>query len=193
LTYCFRWSSLSLARFLLHYQQERYPFLTHSLVFAAPTDAALRRTPRPESERRSRKKRQLREHYLSARLAAASERDFRFRLQEQGMGLYFRGGRLAGVTADGRKYRLQTLGIPDTFAADCAGWQRLPGRLGALDEVALAQTRTRVRAHGFAEALLAVVSGGDRSGLAAVLQERLAALEALRRRAFPGREGPVPG
>ena len=76
------------------------------------------------------------------------------------MGLYFRGGRLAGVTADGRKYRLQTLGIPDTFAADCAGWQRLPERLRALDEVALAQTRTRVRAHGFAEALLAVVSGG---------------------------------
>ena len=118
---------------LERYQQERYPFLTHSLVFAAPprdpTAAPRRRSapPRPESERRSQKKRQLRERYLAARLAAASERDFRFRLQEEGMELYFRGGRLAGVTADGRKYRLQTLGIPDTFAADCAGWQRLPG------------------------------------------------------------------
>lgn len=179
---------------LERYQRERYPFLTHSLVFAAPPDPALRRPPHPQSERRSQKKRQLRERYLAARLQAASERDFRFRLQEEGMGLYFRGGRLAGVTADGRKYRLQTLGIPDTFAADCAGWQRLPGRLGALEDVALAQTRTRVRAHGFAEALLAVVSGGDRSGLAAILKERLAALDALRRRAFPAaREGPAPG
>ncbi len=110
------------------------------------------------------------------------------------MGLYFRGDRLAGVTADGRKYRLRTLGIPDTFAADCANWQRLPDRLGSLDDVALAQTRTRVRAHGFAEALLAVVAGGGRGGLAAILKERLAALDVLRRRAFlAGREGPAPG
>lgn len=180
-------------RQLERYQQERYPQLRHSLVFPDPPPAP-EHTGRAEQELKRRRhkeratttlrKEQLKEHYQAARLQATSARDFRFRLQQAGMEPYFRSGRLAGVTADGRKYRLATLGLADTFAADCQAWEHLPERLGALDELALRQIRGRCREEGFAAALLAVVEQAG-TGIATVFRQRLTLLNALRGLAYP--------
>jgi hypothetical protein len=180
---------------LERYQQERYPQLKHSLVCPSPEAG---HAGRGEQEARRRqggglpaKKRQLRDQFQEARLQATSERDFRFRLASAGMEPYFRGGRLAGITCDGKKYRLTTLGLTETYTADCRAWRALPERLSALDDLALEKTRVRLREHGFAQALLAVIEQAGRLALPTVLKDRLAALDALRI-ALSGREGPTP-
>jgi len=137
------------------------------------------------------KKQQLRDLFQEARLQATSERDFRFRLAAQGLEPYFRGGRLAGVAHDGKKYRLTTLGLADTYAIDCQAWQALPWRLRALDDLALEKTRHRLREHGFAAALLAVIEQAGRLALPAAIKDRLAGLDALLG-SLPGRQGPTP-
>ena len=91
----------------------------------------------------------------------------------------------------GKKYRLTTLGLAETFAADCQAWRALPERLRALDDLAIEKTRVRLREHGFAQALLAVIEQAGRLALPTVLKERLASLDALRI-ALAGREGPTP-
>lgn len=180
---------------LEHYQQQRYPQLQHSLVSQERTSV---RAGRGEQEMRRRegggvltKKQLLHDQFQQARLQATSERDFRFRLAAQGLEPYFRGGRLAGVAHDGKKYRLATLGLADTYAADCQAWQALPERLRALDDLALEKTRGFLREHGFAQALLAVIEQAGRLALPAALRERLAGLDALLGQ-VPGRDGPTP-
>jgi hypothetical protein len=177
---------------LERYQQQRYPQLQHSLVSSGREPV---RTGRGEQERRRRqgggvpaKKQQLHDQFQQARLQATSERDFRFRLAAQGLEPYFRGSRLAGVAHDGKKYRLTTLGLADTYAADCQAWQALPERLRALDDLALEKTRGRLREHGFAAALLAVIEQAGRLALPTVLKDRLASLDTLLG-SLPGRDG----
>jgi hypothetical protein len=180
---------------LERYQQQRYPQLQHSLVSPERTPV---RAGRGEQEARRRqggglpvKKQQLRDLFQEARLQATSERDFRFRLAAQGLEPYFRGGRLAGVAHDGKKYRLTTLGLADTYAADFQAWQALPGRLCALDDLALEKTRRHLREHGFAQALLAIVEQTGRLALPAAIKDRLAGLDVLLG-SLPGRGGPTP-
>lgn len=180
---------------LERYQQQRYPQLQHSLVSPERTSV---RSGRGEQELRRRqgggvftKKQQLHDQFQQARLQATSERDFRFRLAAQGLEPYFRGGRLAGVAHDGKKYRLTTLGLTDTHAADCQAWQALPGRLRALDDLALEKTRGLLREHGFATALLTIVEQAGRLALPTAIKERLASLDTLLG-SLPGRDGPTP-
>lgn len=76
----------------------------------------------------------------------------------------------------GRKYRLSTLGLPGAGEKDRVSWQRLPERLKALRELQLQETRALVREQGFAAAMLRVLEDAGRSGLPALLKDRLARL-----------------
>lgn len=197
---------LSRARFgaikrdLEHYQRQRYPALTHSLVFTAPErpqpaperpgappvrglgECELVRRDRrqglPEGRTAPRTKAVLAKALADALTISASPAEFRARLEDAGIEPYERGGRLAGVRYQGRKYRLRTLGLSETALERAERiWDRTPSRLASLADLAREKTRKAVRGLGYAREMMAVL---DRVPTPAwALSERLSALERI--------------
>ncbi len=145
-------------RELEQYQKKRYPFLTNSLAQGRRSrrsrqprgDREVRET-RSEQERRRRlgrgdrspsRKETIREVIASELAVARSGPDCYRRLLDHGLRLYRRGKtigiedlegcRISDPSVKGRKYRLKTLGLADTFERVRAGWRRLPEQLRSL-------------------------------------------------------------
>lgn len=129
------------------HQREQYPQLEHSVVFNRPQERnrPARHQGRKESERERRirksgsrllsRKEELQSILQTEMAAAMSGEDFYRRLQAQGIRLYRRGRNVAVEDiARGRKYRLQTLGLEETFDQAMAQWKRMSRRLKAIQE-----------------------------------------------------------
>jgi hypothetical protein len=180
------------------YQQRRYPALTHSLVFTAGErpEKELQKAGEPparglaEHELGRRRRRQghaapRTKDYLARALSdaltvAATAAEFRSQLEQAGIEPYERGGRLAGVRYQGRKYRLSTLGLSDAMMERGERiWRTTPSRLRTLADLLTEKTRELFRRLGYGEQMLAVLDRAPASALAWPLQERLAALERI--------------
>ena len=199
---------LSRARFdaikrdLERYQRQRYPALTHSLVFPAPD----RPEPLPERpgeatgappvrgrgerelvrrERRQGRSGGLIKAFLADTIsghltASTSAAAFRQRLEDAGLEPYKRGGRLAGVRYRGRKYRLATLGLPEAELDHAEHiWRTTPARLRDLADVLVEKTRDLFRGLGYAREMMAVLDRAPAAVLSRTLAERLSALERI--------------
>ncbi len=151
--------SLSRAEFakvkqqLEQYQKAQYPFLENSVVFdhSERSREGIRRT-RGERERDRRlqkegkhelsRKELLRELVAEQITRTSSSKGFRLRLKILGLQLYRHGeqyGILDSLEAidsavTGRKYRLSTLGLDETFRTALSQWAALPERLVAMEE-----------------------------------------------------------
>lgn len=145
------------------YQKEKYPFLTHSLVFEQgrgrgeqkEKPSKTRETPKnfSESERTRRlhqqgraepsQKDRLRDHIRSSLVGAFSLSDLSERLREHHISLYFRGNRLAGVVFQEKKYRFRTLGIDTLLEEAMKRWERIPQRQESLVNIILEKSRQR--------------------------------------------------
>lgn len=210
---------LSRARFaavkreLEAYQRTRYPQLTHSIVFTEgerpqhePVKQAATRAEGEMQRRRQREggKRQTTKEFLARALAdtlliAASEGEFRTRLQHFAIAPYERGGRFAGVLYEGKKYRLRTIGLSDAALEQAERmWKVTPSRLRGLADMLAEKARTLFRGYGYAEQMLAVLDRSLSPSLPPAALERVASLhqlarekharqrEALGRQRFPG-------
>ena len=192
---------LSRARFatikreLEAYQRERYPQLTHSLVFTAgeqpefePDTPVLGRAEGEFQRRRRRdgaKTRSTKE-FLSQALTdsltiAATESEFRTRLQRVAIEPYERGGRLAGVRYQGKKYRLRTIGLSQIALEQAERvWKVAPSRMRDLADMLTEKGRRLYRSFGYAEQMLAVIDRNLSRSLPQPVQERIQSLHSLR-------------
>ena len=155
----------TIQRELEEIQRERYPQLTHSLVFGSsraqefesehgvkPDKRHLaesrrrqdRETQRErrlsgEEKRKQGRKEQVREQVAQCVQAAASEEELRLALENVGLSLYQR-GKTPGVIekANGRRYRLKTLGVLGDLEVRRQEWEADKNRL-RLDEERKAQ------------------------------------------------------
>lgn len=120
------------------YQKDRYPSLKHSFAQERTTNRAIRAT-RTEQERvrrgeeRASQKEQVRKVIATVLAEARSGEDCYHRLLSRGLRLYRR-GKSVGVEdmEDCRRYRLQTLGLAETFERLMSTWRKLPERLATL-------------------------------------------------------------
>ena len=135
-------------RQLERHQRERYPQLEHSVVFDRPKrrHRPARQQGRKESERERRlqksgsrslsRKEELQSLLQTEMATAISGEDFYRRLQAQGLRLYRRGRSVAVEdTSKGRKYRLRTLGLAETFDQAMVQWRGMTRRLQTIHEV----------------------------------------------------------
>lgn len=194
----------AIKRDLERYQRERYPQLTHSLVFpeaAKPTVAARsssdRATALPVSSRgeqelvrrkqhggntAQRTKETLAEMVASHLAVSTSAAELRERLNSHGAELYERRGRLCGIHFRGRKYRLRTLGLAEPALERVEQiWQTSPARLGALADLLAEKTRNLIRNLGYAAEMIAVLNRVPQPVLSTAMQKRLQALERIER------------
>lgn len=199
---------LSRARFaaikrnLERYQRERYPALTHSLVFPVPdrpeplperpgeatgtppvrgrAEQELVRRERRQGRSGGRTKAFLAETISGQLTASTSAAAFRRRLVDAGIEPYERGGRLAGVRYQGRKYRFGTLGLPEAeFDRAARIWKTTPARLSDLADLLAEKTRELFRGLGYAREMMAVLDHRPAAVLSRTLAERLSALERI--------------
>ena len=177
------------------YQRERYPELTHSLAFTVPAaperaegEPAVRGRAEGEAHRRLRRvgegppsiKAFLAQAVSDGLTVATSEAGFEERLAGLEIAPYARGGRLAGVRYQGKKYRLRTLGVPEA-ALDRAErrWRTAPARLRGLADLLTEKARRLWRGFGYAEQMLAVLERSHPAALPVPVRERVHALERL--------------
>jgi hypothetical protein len=129
------------------YQRERYPELSHSLVYRdepMPQKSPVanqragegtRRSP-GELERAKRHARQgkqassrkevLRDLLRNALTVSETPNTFRTRLNGHNLALYYRCGRPYGVVSGNKKYRFSTLGLEHDLQKAVAGWEQAP-------------------------------------------------------------------
>lgn len=199
---------LSRARFadikrdLERYQRQRYPALTHSVVFASPEPARpapqgsgeapgappvrgrreweLIRRKRRQGRSEGRTKAALAEIVSGQLTASTSAAAFRRCLVDAGIEPYERGGRLAGIRYHGRKYRLATLGLAEAELDHAERiWDRSPARLSDLADLLAEKTRGLFRGLGYAREMMAVLDHRPAAVLSRPLAERLSALERI--------------
>lgn len=121
------------------YQRERYPELTHSLVFPEQAPAGKEpqrslaeqeqaRREQRQGRRSSTRKQRLQSQVLAALEGAGSLPVFAEGLRQQDLWLYERNGRPAGIFSEGRKYRFRTLGVQEAFEQARERWGELQER-----------------------------------------------------------------
>lgn len=174
------------------YQQRRYPELLHSSIFStaksrkrvrqrqkeAEREHRLRCSPRPQPAR----KEELREIILREIATARSGPEYYLRLKAQGLVLYKR-GQTVGVEdlQAGKRYRLKTLGLAETFAESFRRWLALPQRLDALSELELEQARRHWQELGFREELTTILTLDSATHPTTSTHERMHQLHRLSR------------
>ncbi|HTG33286.1 MAG TPA: relaxase/mobilization nuclease domain-containing protein [Thermoanaerobaculia bacterium] len=145
-----------LKRNLEQYQRAHYPFLRNSLLSERPKGGADLRRKRGESERARRLRREgekkparkeiLRALVLQTLTAASSGPVFLQHLADQGLRLRARGRTVSledTATPGGRRYRLSTLGLQETFWKTVQRWDALPERLKLLETIEIEHARQR--------------------------------------------------
>lgn len=117
------------------YQREHYPFLEHSVVFNRPSQQKLGRKE-AEQKRRERKaiakspsrKNEVRRLVAAAITSSGSGTEVYRQLQRNRLELYQRGQNIGVQEAgNGRKYRLQTLGLAEMFGQALRQWKEQEG------------------------------------------------------------------
>lgn len=164
------------------YQRERYPELTHSRVDHDPPpehqrkQRAASKTPRlthNEHQRRKRLKREgrdepsrkelLRQHLLTALTGSLSPEHFQSRLLLNGIHVYERNAKPAGIIHNGKKYRFKTLGLHEAMETARHRWRQLPKRQIALKDLLAEKARQRLRNLGFPERIRDVLESGEQT------------------------------
>ncbi len=159
---CSRQGFAQIKRSLEAYQRVKYPQLSHSLVFGEEGKVQRREV---KEKRRNGMSGSVRKQVLQAEVekaleAARTQEEWVQLLSEQQIKIYQRGGKMAGIVSQGKKYRLRTLGVEKGFRQVQQRWQRQV----ALDDIQAEKTRMNLRDFGFASDLLAVLAGQDRKG-----------------------------
>jgi hypothetical protein len=179
----------SVKRELEAYQKQHYPELSRSIVFDNAKEKArevkekkeasgkMIRKP-SEQERKKRlvkqgrgvpsQKKSLRRHVIEALTGAGSPEIFTARLAQRNIRLYERGGRLAGIVENGKKYRFRTLDLEETLRKAQTRWEQVPKRRKTIRDILAEKARRVFREQGFARAMIDVLDrrgkgrGGDR-------------------------------
>ncbi len=199
--------SLSRAKFarvkrdLEQYQQDRFPFLEHSVVLDRSRKQRNQgrriRQRRNESERDRRltkqqckdpsRKQQIRDLVAEQLVVARSANGFALRLKVLGLQLYRRGKKFgvqdftacSDTSISGRRYRLKTLGLEDHFHKAIRQWKVLPKRLLALEERELQHAQELWQAEGFQQNIRDVLALHF-SELSPLERERLEDIQSIR-------------
>lgn len=105
---------VALKKSLQQFQQERFPELSKSVVQHGK--GSKKRSSEKEIQYKLRtgkmsKREQVWQIVQGCQNQATSQEDFFALLKAQGMETYVRGGKIYGITKDGRKYRFQKLGV----------------------------------------------------------------------------------
>jgi hypothetical protein len=134
------------------YQRQRYPELEHSIAQEVKkrkarqgrAESELHRRLRKQGNRELSRKEMLRERLIEQIKAARSEEGFLMRLELLGQRFYRR-GRHAGVIDKhtGRRHRLRTLGVEETFEEHVMLWARTAERQKAIEQVSLEKMRAK--------------------------------------------------
>jgi hypothetical protein len=140
----------AIKREMERYQQQHFPELRHSLVgFDRARDMA-RAQRRAESERQRRgetrlsQKERITRQVQAALSQSANGSECYRQLLREGLRLYRR-GKTVGVeyVASGRRYRLKTLGLAESFARAQVEWREVPERLRSLPQPLQEHSRER--------------------------------------------------
>jgi hypothetical protein len=113
-------------------------------------------------------KKSLRRHVIEALTGAGSPEIFTARLAQRNIRLYERGGRLAGIVENGKKYRFRTLDLEETLRKAQTRWEQVPKRRKTIRDILAEKARRVFREQGFARAMIDVLDrrgkgrGGDR-------------------------------
>ncbi len=133
------------------YQKQQYPFLEHSLAqgkrkTAAPRISREERERARRGEQKPTRKEEVRQLVSTVLEKAPSGTACYQHLLSLGLKLYKRGN-LVGIEEkkNGRKYRLKTLGLAETFDRAFETWRRLPERQCQLDQLTSKKRRDRGR------------------------------------------------
>jgi hypothetical protein len=169
------------------YQKEKYPALSRSIVF--DEDKKKRREVKQKtmplkvtqkSSEQAREKRLasqgrgvlsqkeiLHQQILDALTASESLEAFTAHLQRQGITLYERSGRLAGIISKGKKYRFRTLGLETALEASRNRWKQLLQRRQSLRDILAEKARYLFREFGIAQRIRDILEsqeGKERAG-----------------------------
>ena len=170
-------------------QRERYPELAHSLVHTAQKRERLKQS-RGETERARRQrhgkrrqpseKERVRAICREQLVVAASEHDFKQRLEAQGLCLYSR-GQTKGLLdkGAGKKYRLKTLGVGEDYEKAQAAWRRAPVLRASLQEIERGKCLREFAEFGFKQDILEVLNSGRDENDAPHIRERKEALRGV--------------
>ncbi len=140
----------TIKREMERYQQEHFPQLRHSLVGFEKTQEHARTQRRAESERQRRgetrlsQKERITQTVQAALSKSANGSECYRQLLNQNLRLYRR-GKTVGVEyiSSGRRYRLKTLGLAESFELARAEWREVPERLQTLPQPTSGRFRER--------------------------------------------------
>lgn len=155
---------------LEQYQKQHYPELEHSVVFEN-SGVKVRQTKQSELERSRRLKGQGRESlnqkdrtkqvFISCLTATSPER-FSDKLRGQGIELYAR-GKTIGIrnTDTGKKYRLHTLGLLESYREAQDRWEKALNRRPEIAAIEAGKIMRRWQEYGFKDQIVEVLRRGD--------------------------------
>lgn len=113
------------------YRMETYPALGQRVLYGKPEG----RENRQADSRYAQSGKAAIRASLTLALGAGSRADFETALRTENLRLYRRGKHTGVITPKGRKYRLSTLGVAETYQAAEAHWGEVSGRLERLRSI----------------------------------------------------------
>lgn len=160
-------------RDLERYQRERYPALTHSLVFEKDGPEKTRTVPKTwqEAEREKRhggegprlpsRKEELHQKVSQILAASGSREEFLKNLAQQGLRFYQRGeGHGLEEIRTGLKHRLKTLGLEETYRETVQRWETVPERMASLNRLELERLQAFWKQLGYRQDIVLILRPG---------------------------------